>query len=283
MIRRLVALAALAGVLVGGVLRLLRDSGAADAVWAASTALMLVPLTWSVARTLWRRDVGVDTIALVAMLGAGARRVARRRGRRPDVLRRRRAGGVASRRARRELTRLVERAPRVARLRVDELARGGPRRRGRARRRGARAHRRGDPRRRHRGQRRGGRRHEHAQRRAAARHAARRDAGDERHRQRGRAVRRARRRAPRPRAPTPRSCGSSSRRTPSARRWCGMADRYAGIFLPAHARRRRARVGAQRRPGARPGRRWSSPRRARSSSPRRSRWCPGSRAPRAAA
>ena len=55
MIRRLLALAALAGVLVGGLLRLLGDAGAADAVWAASTALMLVPLTWSVARTLWRR------------------------------------------------------------------------------------------------------------------------------------------------------------------------------------------------------------------------------------
>ena len=55
MIRRLLALAALAGVLVGGVLSLLGKTGAADVVWAASTALMLVPLTWSVARTLWRR------------------------------------------------------------------------------------------------------------------------------------------------------------------------------------------------------------------------------------
>ena len=33
MIRRLLALAALAGVLVGGVLRLLGGAGAADAVW----------------------------------------------------------------------------------------------------------------------------------------------------------------------------------------------------------------------------------------------------------
>ena len=70
MVRRLLALGALAGVLVGGVLSLLWDAGAADAVWAASTALMLVPLTWSVARTLWRRDVGVDAIALVAMASA---------------------------------------------------------------------------------------------------------------------------------------------------------------------------------------------------------------------
>ena len=70
MTRRLLALAALAGVLGGGVLRLLGDAGAADAVWAASAASMLVPLTWSVARTLWRRDVGVDAIALVAMSSA---------------------------------------------------------------------------------------------------------------------------------------------------------------------------------------------------------------------
>ncbi len=55
MIRRLLVLGALAGVLVGGVLRLLGNAGPADAVWAASTAVMLVPLTWSVACTLWRR------------------------------------------------------------------------------------------------------------------------------------------------------------------------------------------------------------------------------------
>lgn len=45
MIRRLLALAALAGVLVGGVLRLLGDVGVAEAVWAATKASMLVPLT----------------------------------------------------------------------------------------------------------------------------------------------------------------------------------------------------------------------------------------------
>ena len=67
MIRRLFALAALAGVLVGGV-GPDRERQAADVVWATSTALMLVPLTWSVA--VWRRDVGVDAIALVAMASA---------------------------------------------------------------------------------------------------------------------------------------------------------------------------------------------------------------------
>jgi len=45
MIRRLLAVGALAGVLAGGVLRLTGGAGAADAVWAASTALMLVPIT----------------------------------------------------------------------------------------------------------------------------------------------------------------------------------------------------------------------------------------------
>jgi len=134
MIRRLLALAALAAVLVGGVLRLLGYVGAAEAVWAASTSLMLVPLTWSVARTLWRRDVGVDAIALVAMAStlatgeylAGA------------VVAVMLAGGnaleeYAAGRARRELTKLLERAPRIAHRRrggaveevpVDELLPG---------------------------------------------------------------------------------------------------------------------------------------------------------------
>ena len=134
MIRRLLALAALAGVLVGGVLRLLGKIGSADAVWAASTALMLVPLSWSVARTLWRRDVGVDAIALVAMASALATGEYLAGAVVAGML----AGGnaleeYASGRARRELTKLLERAPRVAHRRrggafeevsVDELRPG---------------------------------------------------------------------------------------------------------------------------------------------------------------
>ena len=134
MIRRLLALAALAGVLVGGVLRLLGEVGAADAVWAASTALMLVPLTWSVARTLWRRDVGVDAIALVAMVSA----LATGEYLAGAVVAVMLAGGnaleeYAGGRARRELTKLLERAPRIAHRRregaveevpVDELLPG---------------------------------------------------------------------------------------------------------------------------------------------------------------
>ncbi|MEP7335248.1 MAG: heavy metal translocating P-type ATPase [Actinomycetota bacterium] len=134
MIRRLLALAALAGVLVGGVLRLLGEVGAAEAVWAASTALMLVPLTWSVARTLWRRDVGVDAIALVAMASA----LATGEYLAGAVVAVMLAGGnaleeYAAGRARRELTKLLERAPRIAHRRrggaveevlVDELLPG---------------------------------------------------------------------------------------------------------------------------------------------------------------
>jgi heavy metal translocating P-type ATPase len=79
---------------------------------------MLVPLTLSVARTLLQRDVGVDAIALVAMVSAlalgeylaGA------------VVALMLAGGnaleeYASGHARRELTKLLERMPRVAHVR----------------------------------------------------------------------------------------------------------------------------------------------------------------------
>ena len=45
-------------------------SGAASAIWAATTLLLLVPLTWSVVKTLARGDIGVDAIALLAMGGA---------------------------------------------------------------------------------------------------------------------------------------------------------------------------------------------------------------------
>ena len=44
--------------------------GEANAVWAATTLLLLVPRTWSVVKTLARGDVGVDAIALLVMGGA---------------------------------------------------------------------------------------------------------------------------------------------------------------------------------------------------------------------
>jgi heavy metal translocating P-type ATPase len=112
---------ALSGIVVGGLLALLVGAAAADAVWAATVAFMLVPLTWSVARSLRRGDVGVDVIALLAMAGAlalgeylaGA------------VIALMLAGGnaleaFASGRARRELTALIERAPRTAHRRTQD-------------------------------------------------------------------------------------------------------------------------------------------------------------------
>ncbi len=108
------------GIVAGGVLYALVGVSAADVAWAATVAIMLVPLTWSVLRALVRGDLGVDVIALLAMAGAlalgeylaGA------------VIALMLAGGnalevFASARARRELTALVERAPRSARRRTD--------------------------------------------------------------------------------------------------------------------------------------------------------------------
>jgi len=112
---RLLALACLVLIAAGGALSLLGAGAAGNAVWATTTALMLAPLTWSILRTLARGRVGVDAIALVAMAGAlaigqylaGA------------VIALMLSGGnaleaSASRRARRELTALLERMPTIA-------------------------------------------------------------------------------------------------------------------------------------------------------------------------
>ena len=64
------AVAAGAGTFVGCAAWLAGFGGAASAIWAATTLLLLVPLTWSVVKTLARGDVGVDAIALLAMGGA---------------------------------------------------------------------------------------------------------------------------------------------------------------------------------------------------------------------
>jgi heavy metal translocating P-type ATPase len=109
------------GIVTGAILYPLAGAGAADVAWAVTVAIMLVPLTWSVARSLLHGDLGVDVIALLAMAGAlalgeylaGA------------VIALMLAGGnaleaFASARARRELTALVERAPRSARRRSGD-------------------------------------------------------------------------------------------------------------------------------------------------------------------
>ena len=118
---RLLAAGALAAVAAGGLLALLGHPAAARDVWAISVLVMLVPLTWSVASSLLHGDIGVDVIALMAMAGAlllgqelaGA------------VIALMLAGGneleaAAGRRARRELTALLDRAPRIAHRRRGE-------------------------------------------------------------------------------------------------------------------------------------------------------------------
>ena len=119
---------ALAGAIgAGGLLHLAGHSGAGDGVWAVAVAVTLVPLTLSVGRTLARRDVGVDAIALLAMAGAlalgeflaGA------------VIAVMLSGGnaleaAAGRRARRALVALLERAPTVAHRREGEAVREVP-------------------------------------------------------------------------------------------------------------------------------------------------------------
>lgn len=124
---RVLAVVTLAAIVLGLVLQGAGHDDAADLLWAATVAAMLVPLTWSVASTIIHGRVGVDAIALVAMAGAlalgeflaGA------------VIALMLAGGnalevAANRRARRELTALLARAPAVAHRRdgdtVEEVA-----------------------------------------------------------------------------------------------------------------------------------------------------------------
>lgn len=108
-------------IVVGGLLYLLGEGRAAQAVWRAAVALLAVELTVEVGRTIVvEHSLGVDTIALVAMVGALAlgQELA------GIVIGLMFSGGAAlesaaSGRARRELTALVQRAPKVALLRVD--------------------------------------------------------------------------------------------------------------------------------------------------------------------
>jgi heavy metal translocating P-type ATPase len=125
--RRLIAAAALVGLLGGIALLTLDHRVPADWLWAATTALLLGPLALSVLRSLVRRDVGVDAIALVAMAGA----LALGEYLASAVVALMLAGGnaleeAANRRARRELTALVERAPLVALVRRGDGVREVP-------------------------------------------------------------------------------------------------------------------------------------------------------------
>jgi heavy metal translocating P-type ATPase len=124
-----VAMAALAvaALTIGALLHALGREPAGDAFWAGSIAVMLVPLSWSVVRTLARRDVGVDAIALIAMAAA----LAMGEYLAGSVVAVMLAGGnaleaFAAGRARHALTALIARAPRVAMLRVGENVREVP-------------------------------------------------------------------------------------------------------------------------------------------------------------
>lgn len=112
---RLLAAAALTGILIGIALSLGGQKAAADVAWSAVIVLLLVPLTWEVIVTVAKGRIGVDAIALMAMATA-------------LVMQEYLAGAVvalmlsggnaleawAAGRSRRELRALIERAPRIA-------------------------------------------------------------------------------------------------------------------------------------------------------------------------
>lgn len=116
---RVIAATTLVALVVGGMLHLAGREHVGDLILAVAVGVLLVALTLDVLRTLLReRRIGVDLIALVAMAGAlalgeyfaGA------------VIALMFSGGqslevMAARRAKRELTALVARAPRTARVR----------------------------------------------------------------------------------------------------------------------------------------------------------------------
>ena len=127
MSRRLLALASLGALAAGALLHLLGQPSAGSAVWAAATAAILLPLVVSVVRSLLRGDVGVDAIALVAIVSA----LALGQYLAGAVVALMLAGGnaleeYATRRAGRELAGLLERMPRIAHRRrgwaIEEVA-----------------------------------------------------------------------------------------------------------------------------------------------------------------
>jgi heavy metal translocating P-type ATPase len=66
----LLAATILLALLAGGVLWATGNETAADTIWASATIAVGIPLAVGVARSLLRRDVGVDLIALVAIVGS---------------------------------------------------------------------------------------------------------------------------------------------------------------------------------------------------------------------
>lgn len=120
-VERLLPLLSATGLVAGGALWIAGRPDAAGAVWAAATLVVLAFAAASGARRLARRQAGVDVIAVAAMAGALAldERLA------GAVIALMLSGGAAlercaAGRARRELTRLLERAPRRAHRRSTE-------------------------------------------------------------------------------------------------------------------------------------------------------------------
>ncbi|MGI9657828.1 MAG: heavy metal translocating P-type ATPase, partial [Gaiellaceae bacterium] len=116
-----IAAVCVAGITAGGALHLASLPQAGDVVWGLTAGVTLLPLTWSVLVTLLHRQVGVDAIALVAIVAA----LALQEFLAGAVVALMLAGGnaleaYAAGRARRELRQLVARAPRRALLRDGE-------------------------------------------------------------------------------------------------------------------------------------------------------------------
>jgi heavy metal translocating P-type ATPase len=119
---RILAATALLALASGGLLTLAGNGAAGKTVWRVAVALLAAELAVEVVRTVVvDRHMGVDTIALVAMFGSLAlgEELA---GLIVGIMF---SGGqtiedLASSRARRELTALVQRAPKVAQLRVED-------------------------------------------------------------------------------------------------------------------------------------------------------------------
>ncbi|GII64646.1 ATPase P [Sphaerisporangium krabiense] len=121
--RYLFVAGSLAALAAGGLLHLLGAGNGGDAVWAAGAAAAVVPAAWWVVSALRAGRLGVDLIAVLALVGA----LAVREFLAGAVIGVMLAGGrfledYALRRARRDLTALYERAPRTARRYEDGTA-----------------------------------------------------------------------------------------------------------------------------------------------------------------
>lgn len=110
----LVFLACTVGLLAGAAAWFAGSRGVAAWVWAAAGVSALLPLLWRTAVALWRREAGVDLLALVAIVGA----IALRQELTAAVIAVMLSGGrllesYAERRAGREMSALLARVPRT--------------------------------------------------------------------------------------------------------------------------------------------------------------------------